>query len=397
MTRVAVTGIGVISAIGNNATENRQSLSSQAGGISNAKHFNSKYSSAFPFGEVKQSTEALLAKLNYATNSEWTRTCGFALTAAQEAISQANLSAEDLSSFDTALISASTVGGMCLTDQFYRDANFISDTNKYLGSYGCWAHTLRLIEAFNIKGFTNTINTACSSSANSIMMGARLIKAGKAKRAIVGGSDAIAKFTVNGFNALRILSDQVCQPFDQNRKGLNLGEGAAYLVLEDEKLVGDKPILAYIDGYGNANDAFHASRISDEAVGPTKAMEEAISSAGVDSAAINYINAHGTGTENNDLSELHAFHQIFSEVPPFSSTKSYTGHTLAAAGSIEAVFSILSLQNQEIYPNLNFSESFEPYNHPPQISYKDNLEVNYVLSNSFGFGGNCSSILIGKS
>src|SRR5690606_15822024 len=148
-----------------------------------------------------------------------------------------------------------------------------------------------------------------------------------------------SKFTVNGFHTLMILSDAYCQPFDAERKGLNLGEGAAYLVLESDRLVKERgaQVLAYLRGYGNANDAFHQTASSDDGEGAFLAMQKALETARLRPHDIDYINVHGTATPNNDLSEGRAIQRIFeSNIPLFSSTKPFTGHTLAAAGAIEA-------------------------------------------------------------
>ena len=229
------------------------------------------------------------------------------------------------------------------------------------------------------------------------MLGARLIKAGELDRVIVGGTDCLTKFTLNGFNSLKILSEEKCKAFDDSRNGLNLGEGAAYLVLEAEHLAKNKQILGRVLGYGNANDAYHQTASSETGVGAYKAMRDALEIAGIAAEKINYINAHGTATRNNDLSESNALKQIFSsEVPDFSSTKAYTGHSLAAAGALEAVFSILSLQNNLIFPNLNFSKPMQESGLLPITELK-NKSVNYVLSNSFGFGGNCTSLIFSKN
>ncbi|MGB0915784.1 MAG: beta-ketoacyl-[acyl-carrier-protein] synthase family protein, partial [Crocinitomicaceae bacterium] len=268
--------------------------------------------------------------------------------------------------------------------------------SEYVGAYGGGEHTLRIVEQFGIKGFTSTINTACSSSANAIMLGSRLIKAGRLDRVIVGGADSLAKYTVNGFNALMILSSNPCKPFDNTRDGLTLGEGAGYLVLERQDLCNDKEQLAEVSGYGNANDAFHPSATSDEAFGPRLAMERALKSAKLESSAIDYINAHGTGTPNNDMTEMFAFHKTFGTIPPYNSTKSYTGHTLAASGAIESIFSILSLRNKEVYPSLQCEDPISDYNTTPiqEVTRLENLNV--VMSNSFGFGGNCTSVIFSK-
>jgi len=394
--RVFVTGIGIISALGDNVEKNHESLVKSQAGVRNAVHFESYYTAVLPFGEIETSNEELKEILNLKDEPGYTRTCLLAVKAFEEAIADSRLSSSELSSFDTALISASTVGGMCLTDQLYEDANCKSDGSEYLEAYGPGSHTLKLVEKYKINGFTDTINTACSSSANAIMLGARLIKSGRANRAVVGGVDALAKYTVNGFNALKILSKNPCKPFDENRDGLNLGEAAAYLVLESEELVGDKKIYAEILGYGNSNDAHHPSAMSENAVGAIRSMKDAIESAGISPDQINYINAHGTGTPNNDSVELTGITEIFKNVPPFSSTKSYTGHTLGAAGAVEAIFSILSINNSEIYPSLHIETAMKDFEDLPVTSYQSEAQVNYVLSNSFGFGGNCTSLVLGK-
>lgn len=394
--RVLVTGIGAISALGKNVEENHTSLVNGRAGIAQAQHFQSYYASILPFGEVKISNEVLKNELNLDGQPGYTRTCLLAVKAFEEAIDDARLTSAELSSFDTALISASTVGGMCLTDQLYEDANLKSEGSEYLEAYGCGAHTLKLVEKYKINGFTDTINTACSSSANAIMLGARLIKAGRASRVIVGGVDALAKYTVNGFNALKILSEAPCKPFDENRDGLNLGEAAAYLVLESAEIVGDKKVYAEIAGYGNSNDAHHPSAMSDEAVGAILSMKDALSSAGILPDQIDYINAHGTGTPNNDRVELFGISNVFDKVPPFSSTKSYTGHTLGASGAVEAIFSILSINHAEIYPSLHIETMMAGFSAAPVQSYQPGVSVQYVLSNSFGFGGNCTSLVLAK-
>lgn len=393
MGRVLVTGMGMISAIGNNVAENHESLRNGRSGIGNVAHFESLYASQLPFGEVKLSNDDLKALQQLEVATGYTRTCLLADKAFTEALADAALTPGQVSSLDTALISASTVGGMCLTDQLYEDANRKSQGSEYLESYGCSAHTLKLIKRYRIRGFTDTINTACSSSANAIMLGARLIRSGRVKRAIVGGVDSLAKYTVNGFNALKILSGSPCKPFDINRDGLNLGEGAAYLVLEAEELAVGKQAYAEIAGFGNGNDAHHPSAMSDEATGAIRCMREAIRSAGIDPSRIGYVNAHGTGTQNNDQVEFFGMGKLFDVMPPYSSTKSFTGHTLGAAGAVEAIYSILGIVHSELFPGLNIAEPIGGTDNAPVSEWKSNFSLNYVLSNSFGFGGNCTSLV----
>ncbi|MFH0865719.1 MAG: beta-ketoacyl-[acyl-carrier-protein] synthase family protein [Bacteroidota bacterium] len=396
MNKVFITGIGIISALGKDVNENLYCLRNGISGIRKPFFFQSKYVSLFLFGEVNASNDELRKLTNLNDDNGLTRTCLLAFKAFREAVADSNLDAEKLSSDDTAFISASTVGGMCEHDNLFNDANLKSESSDFLSYYGCGAHTLRIAEKYKMKGITDTINTACSSSANAIMLGAKYIKSGRVKRAIVGGVDSLAKYTVNGFNALKILSEQQCKPFDENRNGLSLGEGAAYLVLESEEAAKDKKIYAQITGYGNSNDAFHTSSLSDDAIGVTIAINKALASANLAPGKINYINAHGTGTENNDRVELTGFTKIFSKVPPYNSTKSFTGHTLGAAGAVEAVFSVLSMYHQELYPSLNCDTPIKQFNVPPIKEYNQGVNINHVLSNSFGFAGNCTSLIFSK-
>jgi 3-oxoacyl-(acyl-carrier-protein) synthase len=386
--------MGSISAIGNSVTENRMALMQGKCGIGPLELFPTKYASLLPFGEIKITNTLLKEKLQ-AHEAGITRTTLLALHAFQEAIADAQLTPEQLKSFDTALIGASTVGGMCLTDELYNDANKTENGSAYLSSYDCASVNLYLQKRYSINGVINTINTACSSSANSILYGARLIKNGFAERVIVGGVDSLAKFTINGFNSLHILSPEICTPFDENRKGLNLGEAAAFLILEKEEAATGKKVYAELTGYANTNDAFHASSLSDEGDGPYLSMKGALAVAGISPAEISFINAHGTGTENNDLSESRAMLRLFDNVPAFASTKANTGHTLGAAGAIEAVYSILNLVHQEVYAALNFKQPIVATGLKPVQSYQK-MPLKHIMSNSFGFGGNCASLIFSK-
>lgn len=397
MSRVFVTGMGIISPLGDNVTSNRHALVNGQEGISILSQFPSRFAGHLPCGEIKTSTEILKQKLGIVSIPGVTRTSALAMHAFKEAIDNAHLTGEQLQSSSTALIGASTVGGMCLTDELYRDANnHTGSGSEYVTSYDNASATLFLQSQYKVGGIINTINTACSSSANAIMYGAMLIKNGFAKRAIVGGADSLAKFTINGFNSLFILSHDPCTPFDKGRKGLNLGEAAGFLVLEKEEDIAGKKVYAELTGYGNSNDSYHASSISPDGDGPYLCMKRALETAKLDPKDIDLINAHGTATENNDETESRAMIRLFETPPPFLSTKSYTGHTLGAAGAIEAIFSILKLEHQEIYPSLHFKEPIESTGLIPQLKYKQ-MQVRHVMSNSFGFGGNCSTLIFSKS
>jgi 3-oxoacyl-(acyl-carrier-protein) synthase len=387
--------MGVVSAIGNSVAENHEALKAATCGIQyKLDLFPSKYAGVLPFGQVPVSNDDLLKTLQV-TDTGVTRTSLLALYALNEALADSGISSETIQSFDTALIGANTVGGMCLTDELYNDANQKTDGSDYLLSYDCASVNMFLQKHFNINGIINTINTACSSSANAVMYGAMLMNNGYAKRAIVGGTDSLAKFTINGFNALHILSNEICTPFDESRKGLNLGEGAAWLILEKEEDIKGRKVYAELTGYANANDAYHPSSLSDQGDGPYLSMQGALKLANLSADKIDFINAHGTGTENNDQVESRAMIRLFESAPAFASTKGNTGHTLGAAGAIEAVYSILSLMHQEVYPNLHFKTPIAATELTPVTAYKK-MPVNHVMSNSFGFGGNCSSLIFSK-
>lgn len=394
MSRIAVTGIGIITPLGDTLALNRQALQDGKSGLSSIELFPTKYASLLPFGEIKITNEELKKQLN-ANEPGITRTTLLALHAFKQAVENSKLSACAIQSSQTAFINGTTVGGMCLSDELYQDANHRETGSEYLNSYDLSSVTLYIQQRYNITGICNTFNTACSSSANAIMYGARLIRNGFAKRAIVGGADSLAKFTINGFNSLGILSPAPCRPFDNARSGLNLGEGAAFLVLEKEDDVMDKPVYAYVSGWANSNDAFHPSALSDDAEGPFLAMQQALKVAGIAPQQINFINTHGTATENNDEKESIAMQRVFGNVPAFASTKSNIGHTLGAAGAVEAVFCLLNLMYDEVYANLNFDTPIETTGLVPVTEYK-HMYIEHVMSNSFGFGGNCSSLIFSK-
>ena len=395
MNRIAVTGIGMFSAIGNDVHEHLVSLNQGRSGIGRLENFQTRYAEIRPVGEIKMANEDIKECLKL-KEMGITRTTLIAMKAFLEATSMASLDNELISGRDTAIINANTVGGMCLTDEMYAESKPENPPSPYISSYSYAATGIFFQKYFAAKGIINTINTACSSSANSIMFGARLMKAGIARRAIVGGSDSLAKLTINGFNALHILSAEPSRPFDAERCGLNLGEAGAYLVLEWEKDARDKKIYGYLSGYANTNDSFHASSLSPDGRGPKLAMERALKRAELPAEKIDYINAHGTATENNDLVESVAMKNIFERVPPFNSTKCLTGHTLGAAGSLEAAISLLAMHNQTIFPAVNYANPI-PETMLVPVTENTATTISHVMSNSFGFGGNCSSLIFSKA
>lgn len=394
---IAITGMGIISAIGNNVAENYDALINERKGITRVDNIETIQRDEIMVGEVKFTNNELIAQLNLPPENNYSRTAMLGVIAAKEAIASAGIT--DIKKYKTGIVSGTSVGGMDMTEKYYYEYLTDKETQKYIESHHAGDSTQKIAEQLGVEeSLVTTISTACSSAANAIMLGARLIKSGKLDRVVVGGADCLSKFTINGFKTLMILSDTFNTPFDENRKGLNLGEAAAFLVLESDTVVKaeNKKVLAYVKGYGNANDAFHQTASSDNGDGATLAMEKALRVADLKASEIDYINAHGTATGNNDLSEGRAILRIFGEeMPEFSSTKAYTGHTLAAAGAIEAVYSVLALQNNIIFPNLNFKTPMKEFSMIPQTELKKK-ELNTVLSNSLGFGGNCSTVIFSK-
>ena len=390
---VYVTDTGIVSAIGLNTTENFNALKSLRGGVikSALKEGTPEIYHA-PVG----SSNAVLMKQFGVADVPHSRTSLLGIAAVTEAWKNRELR-DDIR---TGFISATSVGGMDKTENYDgRVLNNEAPDFDLVSTHDSGSTTEKIANHFGFKGYVNTISTACSSAANAIMLGARLIEAGHLDRVVVGGTDPLTDFTVKGFQSLMIYDTEWCKPFDEARNGLNLGEGAAFLVLENEKsmqLSASTP-LCRITGWCNAADAYHQTASSPEGKGATLAMRGALKKAGVLPEQVGYINAHGTGTKNNDLSESVALKNIFGEqLPPFSSTKAFTGHTLAAAGAIEAVFSVLSLVHHALLPAINFKTPVAETQLIPQTTFQTIDVVNAVLSNSFGFGGNNSSLLFQK-
>jgi len=420
-TDIFVAGLGAISAIGNDVAECLSSLQGGRAGISDITYLDTVHRGQLPAAEVKLSNEELASRAG--VSPRISRTALLSLLAAREALNHAGLGVMPesvLTQMDsdrrgvaglpglggrsplrTGFISANTVGGMDKTERFYAD--FLSDPMKGklrdTIQHECGSVTEWVADQLHIRDYMTTISTACSSSANAIFFGARLIRHGMLDVVVAGGTDALTKFTLNGFNTLMILDAQSCKPFDENRKGLNLGEGAGYVVLVSERVaasLGTSPVCR-LSGYCNANDAYHQTASSPDGTGSYLAMKGALERSGLEPSDIGYINLHGTGTQNNDIAEGTAIKRLFDPAyPAMSSTKSFTGHTLGACGGLEAVFSSLSVQQGLIYPNLRLETPMKELPFTPVTTFRRDQPVGHVLSNSFGFGGNCSSLIFSK-
>lgn len=389
---IVVSGIGVVSALGIGMAQNVQMLRAGRSGLGNVSLFKTHH--RVPVGEVKSGNDELRRRLGLSPDAHCSRTALLGMLAAKEALDDAHTDA----CARIGLISATSVGGMDLTEQFYRD--FRRDNTQ--GRLRMVVHhdsadsTLQIADYCGIRHFSTTISTACSSSANAIMLGARLIRAGLLDVAVAGGTDALCRFTLNGFKSLLILDEAPCRPFDNTRAGLNLGEGAGYIVLQRADMPARKTYGRLI-GFANTNDAHHQTATSHSGDGAFLSMSQALRTAQLSTDAIGYINVHGTGTGNNDASEGAALRRLFGDaVPRFSSTKAFTGHTLAAAGGIEAVFALLALRYDTIWPNLNFRTPMADLPLVPETTLREGCSLQYVMSNSFGFGGNCTTLIFGK-
>jgi len=249
---VFVVGAGVISAIGNNVAENLHALETGTAGMNKMTLLDSIHKETLPVAEVKLSNEQLSSITGLPTKI--TRTALLSLVAAKEAINNAAINTKGLR---TGFISANSVGGMDKTENFYAEFRSNQNTGKLRNvvNHECGRPTEIVADALGIKNYVTTISTACSSSANAIFLGARMIKNNMLDVVIAGGVDALTKFTLNGFNSLMILDNEFCQPFDENRKGLNLGEGAGYIVMVSEKVAKtlSSKIYCTLSGWCNAN------------------------------------------------------------------------------------------------------------------------------------------------
>ena len=379
---IVITGAGVVSAIGVGKAETLEALCASRSGVGSLKYLHSALT-GLPVGEVKLSNGQMQEILS--VSGPASRTSLMGIISLREALEQAGILAEDFRKIP--LISGTTVGGMDLTEKSFPEYSPLHD---------CGASTDAAADYFGGFKWATTLSTACSSAANAVIFGANLIRSGAEQIVIAGGSESLSDFHYNGFNSLMILDSKPCRPFDATRAGLNLGEGAAFLVLETADSAarrGVKPV-ARLGGYGNACDAFHQTASSENGEGAFLAMEKAIKTAGIDPGQIDYVNAHGTGTVNNDASESAALRRVFGDrMPAVSSTKPFTGHTTSASGSIEAVFCLLALEHGFIPPQLNWTEA-DPACIIPSAGGRK--ELNHILCNAFGFGGNDSSLLFSK-
>jgi len=394
---ILVTGSGIITALGIGKDATWDALVNKRSGIAPVKYLQSSHGE-FPVGEVKLSNEEMRALLHIRPSTTTVRSSLLGIIALEEALEEAGIK-PSYAKERIALISGITVGGMDQTELVYQKLFETEAYNDYIDLNDCGGCTEQIADYFNGFSSVSTIVTACSSAANALIMASNMLKTGEADIVVAGGCECLSIYHFNGFHTLMILDNELCKPFDQHRKGINLGEGAAYLVLETTEHAVKRGATSRgkLAGACNACDAFHLTASSPNGIGPYLAMKGAIENAGVKPSAIDYINAHGTGTPNNDLTEGIACMRLFDKVPPIASIKAFTGHTTSAAGAVEGVISLLALENNYMPVNLNFSQQMEELNFSPVSNPLPKKPLKYILSNSFGFGGNDSSIIFASN
>ena len=400
--RVVITGLGVFTAIGSNVLQFRRSLEEGRAGIGEVTLFDvSKYPSKIA-AQIKDYDPA-----DYFDRIELkrlSRTDQFALIASREAIESAGIEINGRVHSVTGVYLGAGAGGMFSAEHYHRHL-LLKWRGKprpslllpFLPSYSTDVVSRR----FRLCGPKGTITTACSSSATAIGYSADLIKRGYAEAMICGGSDAMSELTFGGFNALRVVDPTPCKPFDARRVGMTLGEGAGILVLEElsRALARGATIYAEFLGYSTVGEAYHMTAPEASGTEQSRTMREAMRAAHIRPDEVDYINAHGTGTPINDSVETLAIKAALGEKAysvAVSSIKSMLGHCLGSAGAIEAVASVLSIGHDFIPPTVNYQEKDEACDLDYVPGRSRRQRVGTVLSNSFAFGGNCTTIAMRK-
>ena len=391
-TRIAVTGAGIVCSIGRNKAEVWRAIVESRAGIRKLTRFE---------GETFPTDLAAEANVELPKAKRFSRTDLLAVLAAKEALDQATAQAGDLP-LDRAVVSTGTSTGGLLEGEDYYFRRLVRGRRRAPASRVLQQPTSGPSDAvahtFKLGGGVISNATACASAGAAIGMAADYLRSHHADVAIAGGSDALCRLTYSGFNVLQAVDPEPCSPFGANRKGITLGEGAGYLVLErwDDAVARGATILAELSGYGASCDAHHPTAPAEDGHGAEAAMRGALSEGGLTAESIDYVNAHGTGTTLNDAAESRAIIAALGTGVPVSSSKSYFGHTLGASGAVEAVVTVLALQHQIAPPTLRLKEAAPecPLDYIPETPRP--MPLANVLSNTFGFGGSNVSLLFRK-
>jgi len=394
--RVSVKGKGIVSALGLNIDECMNNMFANVRNTSFPNHFLTDHPIKYPVFQITDKFNSQVCL----KNKNLTLTAQIGLTAVYQALENAGINPRDLKNKRVGVCMGTTVGCTLNNDQFYIDYKLgknpgMDPVKRFLNSNPAAV----VAREFDLTGPAQSIVNACASGTDAIGIGASWIEAGICDFVIAGGTDELCKVTYNGFISLMITDADPCKPFDQNRNGLNLGEGAGVVILEP---VSEKEALfsrhkCFVAGYGSACDAYHLTAPKPDGQGLKKALKQAIGQAkksGIDKSDIGFINAHGTGTKDNDKVEDLVLSKVLPGVPYFS-TKGYTGHTLGAAGAIEAVFTIQHLINEKIPTSIGFSNQDETMESSP-VQKAQKLSCKAAISESVAFGGNNSALIFSK-
>jgi 3-oxoacyl-[acyl-carrier-protein] synthase II len=399
--RLAITGVGIICSIGRNQSEVWRSIVESRAGIGKLTKFPGETFPTDVAAEVGEIDDLL--PIDGREARRMSRSDLLAVIAANEAISQANDGARSPLPRERAVVSTGTsTGGLLEGESFYFD-RLVRGRGRVAVSRVLQQPTSgpsdAVARALSLGGGVLSNATACASAGAAIGMAGDLLRSRHADVAVAGGSDALCRLTYSGFNVLQAVDENPCSPFAAARKGITLGEGAAYLVIErwDDAVLRGATILAELCGYGATCDAHHPTAPHEEGRGAEAAMRGALAEAGAERPRVDYINAHGTGTLLNDSAETKAILAAVGEEVPVSSSKSYFGHTLGASGGVEAVISVLTLQNQIAPPTLRLDAAaadctLDYIPHTPRP-----MAITNMLSNTFGFGGSNVSLLFRRS
>jgi 3-oxoacyl-[acyl-carrier-protein] synthase II len=395
--RIAVTGAGIICSIGRNKDEVWRSIVESRDGIAKLTRFPGETFPTDVAAEVDEDVTPLMP-ISRRESKRMSRSDALALIAAKEAIAQA--SEQSPMPRERAIVTTGTSTGGLLEGEDYYFARLVRGRRRAPASRVLQQPTSgpsdAVAQTFALGGGVVSNATACASAGAAIGMAADYLRSKHADVAIAGGSDALCRLTYSGFNVLQAVDPGPCSPFAAERKGITLGEGAAYLVLErwSDAVARGATILAELRGYGASCDAHHPTAPAEDGSGAEAAMRAAIGEGG--SASIDYVNAHGTGTLLNDSAETKAIIGAVGTAIPVSSSKSFFGHTLGASGAVEAVVSVLALREQLAPPTLRLCEAasdctldYIPHTARP-------LPMEHVLSNTFGFGGSNVSLLFAR-
>jgi 3-oxoacyl-[acyl-carrier-protein] synthase II len=389
---VAITGLGCICSLGHDVERCREALFRERRLPAAPSLFQSSLPIVYPVFEAQLDVplESPMAEFGF------TRTSTLALVAAEEALQDAGLLPYDPSpSVRIGVVVGTTVGSMFNSIEYYHDFA--------LGRYPEPTPVLQFLSnnpaaviarQYGFLGPCQTIGNACASGTDAIGIGASWIRSGLCDVVVAGGADELSRVTYNGFTSLAVVDDQPCRPFDKERKGLNLGEGAAFLILVSDRFETERSLAVkgYVTGYGAACDAHHLTAPSPEGVGLRSAVGQALVMCGKSPGDIAFINAHGTGTQDNDKVESRVLHDLFPGVP-FLSTKGFTGHTLGAAGAIEAVLTLVSLYEKKVPGSPGFALQ-DPDLPATPTREAQSVSGTVALSESLAFGGHNSAIVV---